>query len=138
MNLGFSEKILQCLQGKVESHNEKHPNPVTIHQLIRVYKRGEQVTDSTWRPRITMAQAAMARVNMFLRFAAERRVKDSYAAEDQDILKGSDRTYEQEISEPFWDFEELDYTSARCDLLLVHLTDCDGDKIFIPPRVEEG
>ena len=138
MNLSFSEKIFQCLQGKVETHNEKYSNPVTIHQLIRVYKRGEQVTDSTWSPRITMAQAAMARVNMFLRFAAERSVKDSYAAEDQDILKGSDRTYEQEISEPFWDFEDLDYISARCDLLLVHLTDCDGDKIFIPPQVEEG
>tara|TARA_R110002051_G_scaffold310429_1_gene383607 strand:- start:507 stop:923 length:417 start_codon:yes stop_codon:yes gene_type:complete len=138
MNLGFSEKILQCLQGKVEAHNEKYPNPVTIHQLIRVYKRGEQATDSAWSPSITMAQAAMARVNMFLRFAAFRSVKDSYAAEDQDILKGSDRTYEQEMSEPFWDFEDLDYISARCDLLLVHLTDCDGDKIFIPPQVEEG
>ena len=138
MNLSFSQKILQCLQGKAEAHNERYPNPVTIHQLIRVYKRGEQATDSAWSPRITMAQAAMARVNMFLRLAAERSVKDSYAAEDQDILKGSDRTYEQEISEPFWDFEDLDYISARCDLLLVHLTDCDGDKIFIPPQVEEG
>ena len=84
-----------------------------------------------------MAQAAMARVNMFLRFAAFRSVKDSYAAEDQDILKGSDRTYAQEISEPFWDFEDLDYTSARCDLLLAHVADWDGGKIFIPPPLEE-
>jgi len=137
MNLAFSKKILQCLEGKVEAHNEKYPNAVSIHQLIRVYKRGEGATASTWRPTITMAQAAMARVNMFLRFAAKRSVKDSYAAEDQDILKGSDRTYEQEMSEPFWDFEDLDYTSARCDLLLVHLTDCDGDKVFIPPTLEE-
>ena len=137
MNLGFSEKILQCLQGKVEAHNNKHTNSISIHQLIRVYKRGEQMTDSTWRPTITMAQAAMARVNMFLRLAAERAVKDSYAPEDQDILKGSHRTYEQEISEPFWDFEDLDYTSARCDLLLVHITDCDGHKVFIPPKIEE-
>jgi hypothetical protein len=84
-----------------------------------------------------MAQLAMARVNMFLRFAAERSIKDSYAAEDQDILKGSDRTYEQEISEPFWNFEDLDYISARCDLLLAHITDNEGDKVFIPPKIEE-
>ena len=137
MNLGFSEKILQCLQGKVETHNEKYSNPVTIHQLIRVYKRGEQVTNSTWSPRITMAQLAMARVNMFLKLAAERKVEDSYAVQDRDILTASDRTYQQEASEPFWHFENLDYTSARCDLLLVHITDCDGGKVFIPPQLEE-
>ena len=138
MNLGFSEKILQCLQGKVETHNQKYSNPVTIHQLIRVYKRGEQVTNSTWSPRITMAQVAMARVNMFLKLAAKRKVENSYAVQDHDILTASDRTYEQETSDPFWHFEDLDYISARCDLLLVHITDCDGDKIFIPPQVEEG
>ena len=138
MNCFFSEKILHCLKEKVEAHNHKHPNSVTIHQLIRVYKRGEQVIDSTWIPRITMAQLAMARVNMFLRLAAGRKVEDSYIVQDHDILTASDRTYEQETNEPFWHFEDLDYISARCDLLLAHLTDCDGHKVFIPPEVEEG
>jgi hypothetical protein len=85
-----------------------------------------------------MAQVAMARVNMFLKLAAKRKVENSYAVQDHDILTASDRTYEQETSDPFWHFEDLDYISARCDLLLVHITDCDGDKIFIPPQVEEG
>ncbi len=137
MNLSFSEKINECLQEKVETHNEKSSNLVTIKQLIRVYKRGEQVIDSTWSPGITMAQLAMARVNMFLKLAAERKVEDSYAVQDHDILTASDRTYEQETGEPFWQFENLDYVAARCDLLLAHIADSDGNRAFMPPQVEE-
>ena len=137
MNRGFSEKILHCLRGKAETHNEKHSDPVTIHQLIRVYKRGEQVTDSAWSPGITTTQAAMARVNMFLRLAAERGVTDSYTLQDRDVLTASDRTYEQETADPFWGFTEGDFIIARCDLLLAHIADSEAQTVFSPSSVEE-
>ena len=88
-------------------------------------------------PAKTTAQWAMARVNMFLRLAAGQKVSDLYKSQDQDIIEGSDRSYDQEMADPFWTFTEGDFISARCDLLLAHITDRDGDKIFTP-RVEEG
>ena len=137
MKCSFSEKIVECLQLKVEKHNERHPAPITLHQLVRVYKRGERVEDFIFMPAKTTAQGAMARVNMFLRLAAGQKVSDLYKSQDQDIIEGSDRSYDQEMADPFWTFTEGDFISARCDLLLAHITDRDGDKIFTP-RVEEG
>ena len=137
MNASFSQKILKCLQEKVDQYNEKHSKTVALEQVIRVYKRGERVSDHFWRPRLTTAQLAMARVNLFLKLAAKRMVDDSYAVQDHDILTASDRSYQQEISEPFWDFKELDYVSARCYLLLAHIPDGEANKILTVPEVEE-
>ena len=79
----------------------------------------------------------MARVNMFLRLSSDRLVADSYRFQDLDISEGTDRTYYQEESEPFWNFSELDFTMARSDLLLVHITDEEAENIFAPALVEE-
>ncbi len=137
MNLSFSEKIVACLQKKAEDHNREHSDTITVNQLIRVYKRGETVIDSIWRPSITLAQLAMARVNLFLKTACQRRVNTSYEPQDHDILTASDRSYDQAEGEPFWQFEQLDFVCARSDLLLSHITDAEANKVFIPPSVEE-
>ena len=137
MNSSFSEKITACLQGKVDKHNERHSQPITLEQLIRVYKRGEKASDSTFIPSKTISHWAMARVNIFLRLAADCAVNDSYLPQDQDIIKGSDRTYEQEEGEPFWEFTHGDFISARSDLLLAHITDSEGESLFFPIKVEE-
>ena len=134
MKCSFSEKIVECLQLKVEKHNERHPAPITLQQLIRVYKRGESVANSTFMPAKTTTQWAIARVNMFLRLAAGKKVADCYKPQDQDIIKGSDRTHEQEMADPFWAFTEGDFISARCDLLLAHVRDSEGDALFCPPQ----
>tara|TARA_R100000700_G_scaffold40471_1_gene56205 strand:- start:576 stop:992 length:417 start_codon:yes stop_codon:yes gene_type:complete len=137
MNLTFSEKIYKCLISKVLIFNQRHESSVTLDQLIRVYKRGEKATDFNWQPLKTKAQCAMARVNMFLRLSADREVKKNYLFHDIDIVKGTDRTYEQEEADPFWDFSDLDFTSARTDLLLANIADKEGEQTFHPPALEE-
>ncbi len=137
MNLSFSEKIDKCLQAKVSEFNEKYSSDITLDQLVRVYKRGEKTSSVFFSPTKSVAQCAMARVNMFLRLITDRRVSDSYRFQDSDISEGTDRTYEQETAEPFWKFSDLDFTMARSDLLLVHITDKEAEKIFTPLPVEE-
>jgi len=138
MKLTFSEKIFKCLLEKVEGHNNKYPQKVSIHQLIRVYKRGEEAAERAWRPQIAMAQAAMARVNLFLRLASERKVDDFYITQDRDILMATHRTYQNELNEPFCKFEGLDYTAARSDLLLAHIADGEANGVFVAPEIEES
>ena len=137
MKCSFSGKIVECLKLKVKKHNESHATHVTLQQLIRVYKRGERITDSIFRPAKTNAQWAIARVNMFMRMVAGQTVADAYKLQDQDIIKGSHITHEQEIADPFLGFTEGDYISARCDLLLAHVTDVEANKLFLPPSMEE-
>ena len=137
MNLSFSEKINKCLQAKVFEFNENHSSNITLDQLVRVYKRGEKTSSVFFSPSKSVAQWAMARVNMFLRLVADRRVSDSYRFQDLDISEGTARTYEQGTAEPFWKFSDLDFTMARSDLLLVHITDEEAEKIFLPLSVEE-
>ena len=138
MKLTFSEKIFNCLLAKLEDHNNKHKEKVSIHQLIRVYKRGEQASEKAWSPSVTMAQAAMARVNLFLKLAAQREVEQAYVRQDMDILKATHRSHKDESNEPFHRFEGLDYTSARSDLLLAHITDIEANRPFVPPEIEES
>ena len=137
MNLSFSEKINKCLQAKVAEFNEKYSSDITLDQLVRVYKRGEKTSSVFFSPSKSVAQWAMARVNMFLRLISDRRVSDSYRFQDLDISEGTDRTYDQGTAEPFWKFSNLDFTMARSDLLLVHITDEEAENIFLSPSIEE-
>ena len=132
----FSDKIFAILQHKVEDHNEKYSQKITINQLIRVYKRGEKVTKSMFSPSISTAHWAMARVNIFLKLAGERKVDKTYQKNDNDILKGTEFPYTQEQKEAYWKFDQLDFTVARTDLLLAHISDKEANYIFKPP-VEE-
>ena len=137
MKSSFSEKIYTCLVAKVIKYNEEQKSPITVDQLIRVYKRGEKTSRVFFSFDKSTAQWAMARVNMFLRLSSDRRVCDSYRFQDLDISKGIDRTYHQEEAEPFWKFSELDFTMARSDLLLSHITDKEAENTFFPPVLEE-
>ena len=138
MKSSFSDKIYTCLAAKVIKFNEENQPRVTLDQLIRVYKRGEKTSRVFFSFDKSTAQWAMARVNMFLRLSSDRQVADSYRFLDLDISQGTDRTYYQEEAEPFWKFSELDFTMARSDLLLVHITDEEAENTFYPPPVEEG
>jgi hypothetical protein len=139
MNLSFSDKIYKCLVAKVLRFNEDNKNQITIDHLIRVYKRGEKAPTTVWQPQKTTAQWAMARVNMFLQLAANRKVSKDYKPHDIDVIKGTDKTHQQEEADPFWNFSNLDFVAARTDLLLADISDSEGDRIFIPPQeVEEN
>ena len=137
MKPSFSDKIYTCLVAKVIKFNEENNPRVTVDQLIRVYKRGEKTSRVFFSFDKSTAQWAMARVNMFLRLSADRLVTDAYRFQDLDISEGTDRTYHQEEAEPFWKFSELDFTMARNDLLMVHITDQEAENTFYPPTVEE-
>ena len=137
MKSSFSDKIYSCLVAKVIKFNEENKSRVTVDQLIRVYKRGEKTSETFFSFDKSTAQWAMARVNMFLRLSADRRVAAADRFQDLDIFQGTDRTYHQEEAEPFWKFSELDFTMARSDLLLVHITDQEAESTFYPPPVEE-
>ena len=138
MKSSFSDKIYTCLAAKVIKFNEENQPRVTLDQLIRVYKRGDKTSRVFFSFDKSTAQWAMARVNMFLRLSSDRRVADSYRLQDLDISEGRDRTYHQEEAEPFWRFSDLDFTMARSDLLLSHITDKEAQSIFKPPSVEEN
>ena len=138
MGTKFSDKVLNILQEKVEEHNEKYSQKVTINQLVRVYKRGETITSFVYSPRISAAHWAIARVNLFLKLAGDRKVNNTYEKDDEDILKGKEISYTQERKEDFWGFEELDFTVARTDLLLAHISDKEANYIFKPPVEEIG
>ena len=137
MDLTFSEKIYKCLIGKVLKFNEKYENQITLGQLIRIYKRGEKAPDMNWQPRRTKAQWAMARVNMFLRLASDRKVTKDYEFHDVDVVRGTDKSHQQEEADPFWNFSNLDLTSAHTDLLLANIADLEAEKYFFPPALEE-
>ena len=66
-----------------------------------------------------------------------KKVDDSYKFHDMDIIKGTDKSYTQEDSEPFWKFSNKDFLISRSDLLLSHITDEEAEKIFFPFEVEE-
>ena len=136
MGSRFSDKIFAILQHKVEDHNEKYSQKLTLNQLIRVYKRGEKITTSMFTPSVSTAHWAMARVNLFLKLAQERKVNKDYQKRDDDILKGTEFSYTQERKEAYWEFDQLDFTVARTDLLLAHISDKEANYIFKPP-VEE-
>ena len=72
----------------------------------------------------------------FIMFQKDRKVNNTYEKDDEDILKGKEISYIQERKEDFWGFEELDFTVARTDLLLAHISDKEANYIFKPP-VEE-
>tara|TARA_R100000152_G_scaffold20736_1_gene15707 strand:- start:22716 stop:23132 length:417 start_codon:yes stop_codon:yes gene_type:complete len=137
MNRIFSEKIYTCLAAKVIKFNKTNKNTVTVEKLIRVYKRGEKAAQVNWEPCKTTAQWAMARVNMFLKLVSGEKVNDSYKFHDMDIIKGTDKSYIQEDSEPFWRFSNKDFLISRSDLLLSHITDDEAEKTFFPLEVEE-
>jgi hypothetical protein len=132
MHPTFSDKILAILSKKVERHNRKHSHQVTLEELITIYKRGEKVTSSIYRPTVSSAQWALARVNLFLRGASECSLGAAHS-NDQDILERRPITYIDEASECFYEFKEIDLTIARTDLLLGGITDKDGQQTFIPP-----
>ena len=134
MNLTFSDKIYKCLVAKVLKFNEQNDSKISIDQLIRIYKRGEKAADTMWQPQKTTAQSAMARVNMFLQLAANKKVSKKYKSHDIDIIKGTDKTHQQELADPFWNFSSLDFVSARTDLLLANIADSEADKVFSPPQ----
>jgi hypothetical protein len=136
MGSKFSDKIFAILQHKVEGHNDNYSQKLTLNQLIRVYKRGEKITKSMFTPSASTAHWAMARVNLFLKLAEERKVDKTYQKSDDDILKGTEFSYAQEQKEDFWKFDQLDFTVARTDLLLAHISDKEANQIFKPP-VEE-
>jgi ABC-type siderophore export system fused ATPase/permease subunit len=133
MNITFSDKILAILSKKVEDHNEKHSHRVSLEELITIYKRGEKAVSSIYRPAVSTAQWALARVNLFLHGASEHHFDATYKNTDEDILERRPITYIDEASEFFYQFKDTDLTIARTDLLLGGITDKDAEHTFIPP-----
>lgn len=113
----FSEKIVNSLEEKVRSHNEKYDKKVSLSQLKKVYRRGLGAFSSSHRPGQTRGSWAMARVNMFLKMVRGGKVKDSYRAADQDVASGSELYYEQKAEDVFWEFDSIDFDLARIDLI---------------------
>ena len=139
MNIAFAQKILTLLSQKVEEHNEKYSHQITLEELITIYKRGEKVTSSIYRPTISTAQWALARVNLFLQGASERSLDTIYKNTDEDILEHRPATYIDEASEFFWEFSDSDLTIARTDLLLGGITDSDAAQtLILPPEVDKN
>ena len=115
----FSEKVVTALKNKVKEHNEKHSKKVTLSQLKKIYRRGAGAFSSSHRPNKTRGQWAMARVNMFLKMMRGGKVKKSYRAADQDVARGSEDYYIEELGRAFVDYEEIDFALARLDFVRI-------------------
>jgi hypothetical protein len=115
--IAFSEKVVTALKNKVKEHNEKHSKKVTLSQLKKIYRRGAGAFSSSHRPNKTRGQWAMARVNMFLKMMRGGKVKKSYRAADQDVARGSEDYYIEELGRAFVDYEEIDFALARLDFV---------------------
>jgi hypothetical protein len=113
----FTEKIVESLKQKVQSHNEKYSKKVSLSQLKKVYRRGLGAFSSSHRPNQTRNSWAMARVNMFLKMQAGGKVKKSYKAADQDLASGEELYYDQKPEDCFWEFDSIDFDLARIDLI---------------------
>jgi hypothetical protein len=117
----FAEKVVNSLQEKVKSHNEKYEKKVSLSQLKKVYRRGLGAFSSSHRPGQSRSSWAMARVNMFLKMMRGGKVKDSYRAADQDVAKGEELYYEQKPEDVFWEFDSIDFDLARIDLIKANI-----------------
>jgi hypothetical protein len=113
----FTEKIIESLKQKVQTHNEKHSKKVSLSQLKKVYRRGLGAFSSFHRPNQSRNSWAMARVNMFLKMQGGGKVKKSYRAADQDIAAGEELYYDQKPEDCFWEFDSIDFDLARIDLI---------------------
>jgi hypothetical protein len=122
----FAEKVVNSLQEKVNSHNEKYEKKVSLSQLKKVYRRGLGAFSSSHRPGQSRSSWAMARVNMFLKMMRGGKVKDSYRAADQDVAKGEELYYEQKPEDVFWEFDSIDFDLARIDLIKANV-DLDNE-----------
>tara|TARA_Y100000310_G_C20391987_1_gene673260 strand:+ start:60 stop:578 length:519 start_codon:yes stop_codon:yes gene_type:complete len=83
--IAFSVEIVKLLEGKVKSHNSKHPKRITLNQLKKVFcsaleereYHSEEIPNTLW---------SLARVNMYSRMASGSVEKMSQVIEaDQKI-----------------------------------------------------
>ena len=97
----FSARVIESLKKKVSEHNKKYSKKVTLGQLKKIYRRGAGAFSSSHRPGKTRGQWAMARVNMFLKMVRGGKVKKSYRAADQDVMKASLQRIERQLTVSF-------------------------------------
>ena len=111
-SIEYSKKIIDALKNKVSEHNSKYSKKVNLVELKKVYRRGAGAFGQTHRPGKTRGQWAMARVNMFLRMMAGKKVKDAYRKADGDIARASENI---DITEA-WLPENEDFVQAEIDV----------------------
>jgi len=122
------DKVVASLKNKVEEHNKKHPEKVTLEQLKKVYRRGAGACSSSHRPGKSMTQWAIARVNTFLKMVRGGEVKESYRASDKDLAVGDEDYYIEEIGAAFIDYNEVEFGLAKIDLLKAGISELDMDQ----------
>ena len=94
--------------------------------LKKVYRRGAGAFSSSHRPGQNRGSWAMARVNMFLKMMRGGKVKKSYRAADQDIARASEEELNTlSIESNYDDFENIDFTLSKIDLLKAGITDTE-------------
>ena len=122
------DKVVASLKNKVEEHNEKRSEKVTLEQLKKVYRRGARAFLSSHRPGKKRGQWAMARVNTFLKMVHGGEVKESYLSADSDIARDSEDYYVEEIGSAFIDYNEVEFGLAKIDLLRAGISELDMDQ----------
>jgi hypothetical protein len=120
-----AEKIVQMLEAKIKTHNEKYETLLTFAQLNKVYSRGLEVFKTTHRPKISLHQWAMARVNLFFKMMAGVSVNQKYSFLDSDIAKtNSDTIVESGLdSYDFIEFSDLEFQLAKISLVEAGLSE---------------
>jgi hypothetical protein len=93
----FIDNIILALHSKLNDHNEKNPgSKVSLAQIKEVYKRGVNDAIKLEKP---MGLWAMARLNLFLKYAKGSSVPYEYEKLDRDLLNPSSFHIDNEVGE---------------------------------------
>ena len=120
LDIDFSNKIVEILDGKCKNHNEAYERKVTLSQLKDVYK-------GTWALELLgddcpINKFALARVNMFLKIVGERKITNAYRRTDLNLAEASFK--DLDVSPNFYPDEE-DFILAEDDIRIHNLDDYD-------------
>ena len=90
-SIELSQKIVEVLASKVESHNNEFDKKVDTSQLKEVFRNAadQKEPSEDW----TKCQFAMARVNMFLDMLSLERIKEVYRKSELEIVHGKEIDY---------------------------------------------
>jgi hypothetical protein len=132
-SIQYSKKIIKALKNKVKEHNSKHGRKVRLGQLKKVYRRGAGAFSQSHRPGKSRGQWAMARVNMFLRMMAGKKVKDAYRKADGDIARADIIDFSTYLYP-----EEQDFIQAEADVLEydIDLYDFNPEELYLDDESE--
>ena len=123
----FVENIISALQLKLEDYNSRNPqNKVNLHQVKEVYKRGVNDAIRLEKP---IGLWAMARLNLFFKYARGSSVPYIYEKLDRDLIDSDSFYIDDGVREDIeFSYEQISESKFEIENLYL---DFDEDYSFV-------